>query len=138
VARGERAPGGAAPASVCVQSGDVHHAYAARAVFDRPTDAPVYQLTCSPLHNFVPAAMKLAFRVAWSRAAERVTAGILRRTGPVPKPSLSWERLCGPTFGNAIATLVLDGRRAELVLERSAPLDDADELFEVSRLTLAG
>jgi hypothetical protein len=138
VARGERAPGGAAPASVCVLSGDVHHAYAARARFRQPTDAPVYQLTCSPLHNYVPAAMKLAFRVAWSRVAERVTAGILRRTGPVPEPSLSWERLCDPTFGNAIATLLLDGRRAEMVLERSAADDDVAELTEVARLRLAG
>jgi hypothetical protein len=138
VARGERAPGGAAPASVSVLSGDVHHAYVARARFPQHTEAPVYQLTCSPLHNYVPAAMKVAFRIAWSRAAERITAGILRRTGPVPQPSLSWDRLCDPTFGNAIATLVLDGRRAELVLERSAGLDDAAELIEVARLRLAG
>jgi len=138
VARGQRAPGGVAPASVCVLSGDVHHAYAAQARFPEPTDAPVYQLTCSPLHNFVPRAMQVAFRAAWTRTAERCASSILRRTGPVPRPSLSWDRLCGPSFGNEIATLLIDGRHAELVLERSAPLDEAAQLTEVARLRLAG
>jgi hypothetical protein len=136
VARGERSDG-AGPASVCVLSGDVHHAYVAEAHFTEPTRARVYQLTCSPLHNYVPSAMKLTFRVAWSRAAERFASRLLRLTGPVPEPSLSWDRLCGPFFGNEIATLSVDGRRAEVVLERAAPPDDPAELIEVSRLTLA-
>jgi hypothetical protein len=121
-----------------VLSGDVHHAYVAEAHFAEPTDAPVYQLTCSPVHNFVPAAMKLAFRAAWSRAADRTARRLLRLSGPVPKPTLSWDRMCGPFFGNEIATVTIDGRRAGMVLERSAPLDDAAELTEVARLRLAG
>jgi hypothetical protein len=46
--------------------------------------------------------------------------------------------MCGPFFGNEIATVTIDGRRAGMVLERSAPLDDAAELTEVARLRLAG
>ncbi|MDT4916504.1 MAG: hypothetical protein QOH89_1204 [Pseudonocardiales bacterium] len=137
VARGQRAPAGIAPATVCVLSGDVHHAYAARAHFAEPTDAAVYQLTCSPLHNYVPAAMKVAFRIAWSRVTEWVARRLLRLAGPVPAPSMSWDRMCAPAFGNEIATLLLDGRRAEMVLERSAPADSADELTEVARLQLS-
>jgi hypothetical protein len=137
-ARGQRAPDGNPPASISVLSGDVHHAYVAEAHFAGPTDAPVYQLTCSPLHNFVPPAMKLAFRAAWSSAAEHAASRILRASGPVPAPSLRWDRTCGPFFGNEIATLTLDGPRAEVVIEQSAPTDHPEELVDVARLTLAG
>jgi hypothetical protein len=51
---------------------------------------------------------------------------------------LSWERRCGPFFGNEIAMLVIDGRRCDLLLERSARLDDPAELIEVARIRLAG
>jgi hypothetical protein len=136
VARGERASGDA-PATVCVLSGDVHHAYAAEAHFPDATRARVFQLTCSPLHNSVPPAMKLAFRIAWSRLADRVATRLLRLSGPIPEPSLTWERLSGPYFGNEIATLLIDGRDAEVVLERSAPADDATQLRTVARLTLS-
>jgi hypothetical protein len=137
VARGERSEGGTAPATVCVLSGDVHHAYVAEAHYPQPTSARIYQLTCSPLHNFVPRAMKVAFRVAWSRIAERFVSSLLRLTGPVPRPSITWDRLLGPTFSNEIATLLIDGRRAELVLEHAAPAADDAELVEVGRVRLA-
>lgn len=136
VARGERSPG-VGPATVCVLSGDVHHAYVAEAKYDEPTSAGVFQITCSPFHNFVPTAMKVAFRVAWSGVAERCVSSVLRLTGRVPKPSIWWERLLGPTFSNEIATLFIDGRRAEVVLEHAASPDDSAELVEVARLSLA-
>jgi len=126
-----------APASICVLSGDVHHAYAAEARWDAPVRSRVFQLTCSPLHNFVPPAMRVAFRVAWSSLARRFTRTLLRLFGPVPSPSLSWSRSCGPFFGNEIATLLLEDRAGEMVLERSAPADAPEELVEVARLRLA-
>jgi hypothetical protein len=138
VARGEHAPDGRAPASVCVLSGDVHHAYVAEAEFGEAVTSPVYQLTCSPLHNYVPGVMKVAFKVAWSRSAEHFVRRLLRLRNRVPPLPLTWRRLCGPYFGNAIATLVLDERRAEVLLECSAPAGDPRELAEVARLTLAG
>jgi hypothetical protein len=119
VGRGEHAAGGRPPASICVLSGDVHHAYAARADLGDDVRTPVYQLTCSPVHNYVPAAMKVAFRVSWSRAAERVMRVLLNRVGRVPPQPISWSRLAGPCYGNEIATLVLDGRSARLTIEQA-------------------
>ena len=136
VGRGEHAAG-AAPATVCVLSGDVHHAYAAEAHYPEPVDARIFQLTCSPLNNFVPPAMRVTFRVTWGRVAEFVVRRLLRLVGPVPAPPITWRRVCGPYFGNEIASLVLDGRRAELRLERSAEREKPAELVQVARVTLA-
>jgi phosphodiesterase/alkaline phosphatase D-like protein len=138
VGRGERAgPEGRAPATVCVLSGDVHHAYVAQAHFDEPVEANIYQLTCSPLHNYVPTAMKVAFRVAWSRAAERFTRLLLGLFAKVPPLPIEWKRLDGPYFGNEVATLVLDGRRAEAVLEKTGPSSEPPQLTEVGRVALS-
>ncbi|UYP17336.1 alkaline phosphatase family protein [Rhodococcus sp. Z13] len=129
VGRGGRTgPSGRAPATVCVLSGDVHHAYVARARFDAPVRAAVYQLTCSPLHNRVPAAIRVAFRVAWSRTAERWARAVLGVVTAVPPVSVSWRRVAGPTFGNQIATLRILGRAADLVIERTT---HAGSLFEI-------
>ncbi len=122
VGRGEHAgSGGTAPASICVLSGDVHHAYAARANYDDSVSSAVWQLTCSPVHNYVPAAMRVAFRLAWSRAAERGMRFLLDRVAKVPRQPLTWTRVAGPSYGNEIATLVLAGRSARMHLERAAP-----------------
>ncbi|MEP6598086.1 MAG: alkaline phosphatase D family protein [Actinomycetota bacterium] len=138
VARGERAghPGGA-PATICVLSGDVHHAYVARVRYPEPIQSHVYQLTCSPLHNYVPRAMKLAFRVSWSRAAERVTRALLGLVAKVPPMTIAWTREAGPYFGNELVTLVLRGRRAELTVQKSSPSDKPASLHEVARMTLS-
>ena len=115
--RGEHTAG-EAPATVCVLSGDVHHAYVARAEYSGVQSA-VYQLTCSPLHNHVPAPMRLAFRAAWSRVAERTTRRLLGLVTKVPTPSVEWTRLSGPYFGNDLMTLRLDGRHAQVLLEQA-------------------
>ena len=128
---------GHAPATVCVLSGDVHHAYIARPEYGDDVRTPIYQLTCSPLHNRVPLPMRLAFRGAWSRFAERVTRVILGVVARVPPPSVEWTRLSGPYFGNELMTLRLDGRSAEVVLHQAGPAGTRPELTEVSRLTLS-
>jgi hypothetical protein len=125
-----------APASICVLSGDVHHAYISEARFDRPLTSKVYQLTCSPLHNYVPFAMKIAFRLAWSRFAERFTRSLLGLVARVPRISVSWTRLSGPFFGNELAELFFTGRRAETCLHKSSATTPA-ELSEVDGRTLA-
>jgi hypothetical protein len=136
ISTGRCAGSSGAPASVSVLSGDVHHAYAARAQLPTETSAPVFQLVCSPLHNYVPGPMKAAFRAAWSRAAERSVRRVLGLVTPVPDTSITWQRLCGPYFGSVVATLVITGRQAEMVLNRAAPRDDQAELVELSRLRL--
>src|SRR3954469_4812338 len=102
------------PASVSVLSGDVHHAYVARA--DLP-GAPVHQLTCSPVHNTVPWYMSRLFRAGWSRKLTRLSAGLARRAGVPPAP-LTWGCVSGPHFGNAVMTLDVDGREATATLLR--------------------
>jgi phosphodiesterase/alkaline phosphatase D-like protein len=119
-----------APASISVLSGDVHHSYAARAELDGGTVSPVHQLVCSPVHNYVPAFMKPVFRLGWSRTLAPLARRWSRRHGVADLP-LSWTQVAGPLFGNTIATLLLDGRSAELVFEQprtAATLVDAARL----------
>jgi len=130
-------PGRRAPGTVCVLSGDVHHAYVAEAHFAGGMGSRVYQVTCSPLHNYVPFAMKLAFRISWSRLAERMTRLVLGLVGRVPTMSIEWSKTAGPYFGDEIVTLVFDGRRADLLLERSGKSSAQPDLREVARLSLS-
>ncbi|MGH2814704.1 MAG: alkaline phosphatase D family protein, partial [Actinomycetota bacterium] len=109
-----------APASISVLSGDVHHAYVARARFDRPVSTPVYQLTCSPVHNTVPGPMRLAFRAGWWRPLSAIARRWARWSG-VPAPPVDWRKISGPYFGNVIATVDLTDRTATTTIERATP-----------------
>jgi hypothetical protein len=106
----------AAPATISVLSGDVHHSYVARAALGPDVRTPVHQLTCSPIHNQVPVPMRPLMRMSWSRAGSRAMRGLARSAG-LGRPKLSWRRLAGPYFGNAIATLRHDGGRARVTIE---------------------
>ncbi|MYV97133.1 alkaline phosphatase D family protein [Streptomyces sp. SID3343] len=130
--------GGPAPATVCVLSGDVHHVYAAEALWVDAAEGPhegdsasgmdgaggaggaarVYQLTCSPVHNSVPPAIRLGFRFGWGRVATRIGRGLARHGRLVPLP-ITWTKLGGPWFGNHLMTLTLRNRRATLSLDRA-------------------
>ncbi|MEV4808232.1 alkaline phosphatase D family protein [Micromonospora avicenniae] len=110
-------PAYAPPASISVLSGDVHHSYVARARFDDPSvTTPVHQLTCSPIHNQVPAAMQPLMRMGWSPGPAGAAWALARSAG-VRSPGVRWRKLAGPYFGNAIATLVHQGRDAEVTIE---------------------
>ncbi|MEV4638570.1 alkaline phosphatase D family protein [Actinoplanes sp. NPDC049548] len=122
----------AAPATISVLSGDVHHSYVARADLGPGVRTPVHQLTCSPIHNQVPAPLKPLMRLSWSRVAARMMRGLARSTG-VAKPPLTWKRLAGPYFGNAVSTLRHSGERAEVLLEGTTK--DGD-LFPVAKVPL--
>jgi hypothetical protein len=106
----------AAPATISVLSGDVHHSYVARAAFGTDVHTPVHQLTCSPIHNQVPAPMRPLMRLSWSRAAARAARGLARSAG-LQRPALRWQRRAGPYFGNAVGTLRHDGARAQVTIE---------------------
>ena len=124
------------PATVSVLSGDVHHSYAARAELTesgRPVRAAVYQLVCSPVHNYVPGFVKPAFRLGWSKRMAGLSGRWARRHD-VPLLPVTWTNTCGPLFGNTIATMQVDGRRAEVYFEQPR---GQTELEEVGRVTLS-
>jgi PhoD-like phosphatase len=127
VGRGRLGPGaeasGQAPATICVLSGDVHHSYLCAADYAESMPSRVYQITCSPVHNMVPWFMRLAFTLSWSRVADHAARLLLGRIARVPKPALSWRRIAGPHFGNALGNLVLSGRHATLLVETTAKTD---------------
>jgi hypothetical protein len=102
-----------APATVTVLSGDVHHSYVARALLP---GAPVYQLTCSPVHNQLPAVMKPAMRFGWSRLAGWLGRGVARAVG-LPRAPVRWRKLAGPVYRNAIGELVHEGRTARVHID---------------------
>ncbi|WP_328461562.1 alkaline phosphatase family protein [Actinoplanes sp. NBC_00393] len=118
----------AAPASISVLSGDVHHSYVARADFGHAMATPVMQLTCSPIHNEVPAPMRPLMRISWSRAVARIARGLPKAAG-VRKPMLRWKRLAGPYFGNAVGTLRLHGQVATARIEGTTK---DGELYQVA------
>jgi hypothetical protein len=121
-----------APASVSVLSGDVHHSYAARADVVGAGEAPVHQLTCSPVHNHVPPYVRIGFRLAWHRGAARLTRAWAARKGAATPP-VTWDKLGGPYFGNTIASLEIDGHQADVVFEQPT---GAASLREAARHTL--
>ncbi|MFF5179047.1 alkaline phosphatase D family protein [Micromonospora sp. NPDC000316] len=110
-------PAYAPPASISVLSGDVHHSYVAKARFADPSVVtPVHQLTCSPIHNQVPAGMRPLMRLGWSSGPAGATRALARSAG-VRRPGVRWRKLAGPYFGNAVGTLTHQGRRAEVTIE---------------------
>ncbi|MFE6621291.1 alkaline phosphatase D family protein [Streptomyces sp. NPDC057740] len=116
----EAGSGERAPATVCVLSGDVHHAYVAEPTWPRGSGpgARVFQLTCSPVHNAIPLAIRLGFRFGWSGLA-RVLGRRFAGHGGCPTPPIDWRRTGGPWFGNQLMTLTLRGRSARLRLEQA-------------------
>lgn len=122
----------AAPASISVLSGDVHHSYVARALLGPDVVTPVHQLTCSPIHNQVPGPMRPLMRFAWSRLGARGTRALARSAG-VRRTSFRWDRLAGPYFGNAVSTLRHEGPKAEVIVEGTTK---EGHLFEVAKVLL--
>jgi hypothetical protein len=130
---------GTAPASVVLISGDVHHAYLARAGFvagngDR---SPVYQAVCSPFRNPLDSHERRAIRIGMSRPAERIGEALARAAGVEAEP-LRWRIEEGPWFDNQVAMLELDGRNAWMALDKVVePADGPPRLECVMRRQLS-
>ncbi|MCX4645699.1 MULTISPECIES: alkaline phosphatase D family protein [unclassified Streptomyces] len=117
----EAGGGEGAPATVCVLSGDVHHAYVAEPSWPDGAAAPaarVLQLTCSPVHNSIPGTIKVGFRFGWSRFGRSLGRRFARH-GRLAAPPVSWRKTGGPWFGNQLMTLTLRGRTARLRLQQA-------------------
>lgn len=132
---GRKGAGGAypAPASISVLSGDVHHSYAARALLGPGATAAVHQLTCSPIHNQVPAFMRPLMRLGWARGPALAVRALARSAG-VPRSALRWRKTAGPYFGNAVGTLEHRDRHARVIIEGTTK---DGHLREVAALDLA-
>jgi PhoD-like phosphatase len=109
---------GPPPATVITLSGDVHHAYLAKADFRDSVPTSIWQAVCSPMRNPLPRPVRLLYRSALARPVE-VVARLLARSAGVPPPSIDWRLTAGPWFFNQIATLELEGRQARMRLERA-------------------
>ncbi|MFI6283309.1 alkaline phosphatase D family protein [Streptomyces sp. NPDC051018] len=116
----EAGTGDGAPATICVLSGDVHHAYVAEPDWRGAgePDSRVLQLTCSPVHNSIPRSIQWGFRFGWSPAGRRL-GHLLARHGRAGRPPVHWDRTGGPWFGNHLMTLSLRGRSASLRLDQA-------------------
>jgi PhoD-like phosphatase len=123
VGAGER---GAAPASVVVLSGDVHHAYLCEVAFRRDggVRSNVYQAVCSPYRNPLNERERWIIRLGASRPFELVSRMLAAAAG-VDEPDVRWRMVGdGPWFDNQLGTLRIDGRSIGLRLERAVPVDE--------------
>ena len=131
IASGEH---GGAPGSIVMLSGDVHHAYLARARFGSAKSgedgrSPVYQAVCSPFRNPLDGHERRAIHAGLSRTGEVIGRALARAAG-VERESLDWTIDAGPWFDNQIATLELDGRRATIALDKAVGPGDRDPSLE--------
>jgi hypothetical protein len=111
---------GRAPATICILSGDVHHAYLAEVAFrrDAKVSSAVYQAVCSPYRKALDAHERLAVRIGHSRPAQAIVRALAHAAG-VKDPDIRWRFASGPYFDNQLATLSLDGRQATLTLSKT-------------------
>lgn len=105
-----------APSTICVLSGDVHHSYAARATYAKPTKSAVLQLVCSPVHNDPPKIFRAVFTLSWAKPLASALRRLAAHRGISPDP-VHWEKVSGPHFGNSIASLDVTGRATRFTLE---------------------
>ena len=75
--------------------------------------------------------MRLAFRLGWSRAAERRRRPDARQVAIACRGRTCTGITAGPFFGNAVATLRFDGRTAALTIETSEDVGDEGPLRRI-------
>jgi hypothetical protein len=111
---------GRPPATIGFLSGDVHHAYLTEVAFRREARvrSRVWQGVCSPFRNALDRHERAVVRFGSSRAGEAIGRGLSRAAG-VSEPEIRWRIVEGPFYDNQVATLLLDGRRAAIKLERT-------------------
>jgi hypothetical protein len=131
---------GAAPSTICVLSGDVHHAYLAEVGFPPGSgvESSVWQAVCSPFRNPLDANERRVILAAWTRTMGGFTR-VLARLAGVRDPEVRWRLAHDkPWFNNQVAWLELDGRRATFALQKALPAADGkgeprmEKMFEKS------
>ncbi len=106
---------GAAPQSISILSGDVHHGYVAELRWpdEAGVRSPVHQLVTSPFRNPLLPHQRLAQRVAASRVIGWAF-GIVARAAGVKPTRLRWRRVAGIDFANQVSMLELGEDGVEL------------------------
>jgi hypothetical protein len=128
VARAGKGEFGSPPASIVMLSGDVHHAYLAEVAFprsDRPQSS-IWQAVCSPYRNALDDRERRMMKAADSPVPAAIFRGLARLAG-VARERVRWRFVEGPFFDNQVATLTLDGRSAEMRLERTVGDPESDD-----------
>jgi PhoD-like phosphatase len=118
---------GRPPATICILSGDVHHAYLAEVAFRRDANvsSAVYQAVCSPFRKALDLKERFAVRVGHARPMEALLRGLAHAAG-VEDPDIRWRFAGGPYFENQIATLSLKGRQASLTISKTVRDPEAE------------
>jgi hypothetical protein len=128
------------PASITILSGDVHHAYLAEVRFPQSAGvrSRVWQAVCSPFRNALNHRERLTIQFGNSRLGTFLTRAMARGAG-VPDERVRWRLVEGPFYDNQVASLAIDGRRAEARLERTVgdPESDHRELHSSYERSLA-
>ncbi|MGH2987628.1 MAG: alkaline phosphatase D family protein [Solirubrobacterales bacterium] len=118
---------GPAPASITVLSGDVHHAYLAEVAFKHSAgvSSAVHQAVCSPFRNALDDRERRVIEAGNSRRGLLVGRALARLAG-VRREPIRWRLIEGPFYDNQVATLTIDGRAAEIKLERTIGDPESD------------
>jgi hypothetical protein len=111
---------GPPPASITVLSGDVHHAYLAEVAFKHSAgvESAVHQAVCSPFRNALDDHERRMVEAGNTRAGILFAHTLARLAGAHREP-IRWRLIEGPFYDNQVATLTIDGRSAEIKLERT-------------------
>ena len=129
VAAGER---GRAPGAIVTLSGDVHHAYLFELAFPAGSEvkSAVWQAVCSPYRNPLDAQERRIIRMGMSRPFHALWRRMARAAG-VRDPGIRWRQAGdGPWFDNQVATLVIDGRRMDMHLDKAVPVSEHEARLE--------
>ena len=127
---------GEPPATIVALSGDVHHAYLAEVAYPRGTEmrSQVWQAVCSPFRNPLGRSERRMMRTAAKPGGALLTR-LLARCAGVGPPPVRWRYAHDePWFDNQVASLVLEGRRATFLLERTEPPPGEDGELRLERV----
>jgi PhoD-like phosphatase len=124
---------GKAPATIVLLSGDVHHAYLAEVEYpgSAKVRSAVYQATCSPFRNPLDARERRVVRAGNSAPLRWMTRALARSAG-ARKPGIKWRLCDGPYFDNQVASVRIEGRKAELRLDKTKAGEHHEQSLERS------
>ena len=127
------------PASVSLIGGDVHNASVAEVSLGRrdPSRSRVHQIVCSPFRNPLAPRQRRLVRLTAAPPVVGVFRAMAALAGIRP-PSVRWRHRAGPTYENSIGIVEIDGRRADVSIQRALPGEPAGALAPLHACVLAG